>query len=1086
MDHEFAVPGKPAPRALSKRGSLPPSPSEADMRRIRLARQISTSHPKLLDIVGKHDGPVDSLRAREMRPRSNSLHLLADLKSNLKRNLSASNLAALSDSNLSITKALPSRSYDTPNSRGAAAKQYFDILVKRYFHQLTEGCGNEKCANKFCFSCKDRLKVPSDVLAVISIQLASNQRHFLCSPCNPKFTSSLPNKVFQPKNGKPKQFLQTLYSCSPFASFFTDSPAITKPEGLEITKPKPISTNRNEVQKRFGSSKIGGVNLNKISLSSKGDEQSKSTKNGTKFKSDQKTGAGVTFNRDSKPQLVKWTSGYDLTEPEYVNGDTKGSAHNLGQRSRYPHATVEDLLPLRTENPKLRSKSNHSRSLSSPVGKRRSKSSSGVTLSNEPPGNNLSPARLMSPSEALHETDSLREFERALSLELSFDSLGELSLTHLTLPMLQEAVNQYNECGEPSFLINTIRTVFTSPEALNASFKKDDSNPDSDVCLESVQDAYELLDSLEPSDLFTTNMTNALEILLTTLASSRVEPHQINQLLILLENPIIETQHELLKTFCHILSSLPDVTRSNLVNALSHYEVDHFQGLVQFFKLHLGTSLKPQQGMPDMLIDIAQILHIFYDASIEAVNSRNVTLATREDFYSEKLSRGMDYQSEYRKWSRRTRRKESEQGSSKEDGERSSMLQHPFLLDPASKVHVLHLDAVVQMREEYQRAILHQARVNQAMTYLSPNHTAAMKDSIKAAMCPFLVLEIRRDMLIPDTLQQIRLKHNDLKKPLKIKYVGGGEQGLDMGGLQKEFFQLIAESVFDPSYGMFTYSEESRNLLINGGSLESDDEFELVGTLLGLAIYNGVILNVQFPISIYKKLHGEPLDIMDLIDVMPSIGKGLQDMLEYEGDVEDTFCQTFQISYMSMGEMVTVDLIPNGAQTPVTNQNREEFVSLYKDHVLEKSVEKQFNAFARGFHMVCGGSALELFDAAETELLICGSPELDFHALERSATYEDGYSRRHHTIKAFWSIVHSLDNEEKKKLLHFITGSDRIPLKGLSSLPIVIQRNGPDSNRLPTAMTCFNRLLLSSYATPEKLRERVLVAIQYGKGFGLT
>ncbi len=83
--------------------------------------------------------------------------------------------------------------------------------------------------------------------------------------------------------------------------------------------------------------------------------------------------------------------------------------------------------------------------------------------------------------------------------------------------------------------------------------------------------------------------------------------------------------------------------------------------------------------------------------------------------------------------------------------------------------------------------------------------------------------------------------------------------------------------------------------ITTGGSLESDDEFELVGTLLGLAIYNGVILNVHFPMAIYKKLHGEPLDMVDLIDVMPSVGKGLQDMLDYEGDVEDTFCQTFQV-----------------------------------------------------------------------------------------------------------------------------------------------------------------------------------------------
>lgn len=44
----------------------------------------------------------------------------------------------------------------------------------------------------------------------------------------------------------------------------------------------------------------------------------------------------------------------------------------------------------------------------------------------------------------------------------------------------------------------------------------------------------------------------------------------------------------------------------------------------------------------------------------------------------------------------------------------------------------------------------------------------------------------------------LQLQEFDLKKPLKIKYVGGGEQGLDMGGLQKEFFHMIVEVIFDP------------------------------------------------------------------------------------------------------------------------------------------------------------------------------------------------------------------------------------------------------------------------------------------------
>jgi ubiquitin-protein ligase E3 A len=56
----------------------------------------------------------------------------------------------------------------------------------------------------------------------------------------------------------------------------------------------------------------------------------------------------------------------------------------------------------------------------------------------------------------------------------------------------------------------------------------------------------------------------------------------------------------------------------------------------------------------------------------------------------------------------------------------------------------------------------------------------------------------------------------------------------------------------------------------------------------------------------------------------------------------------------------------------------------------------------------------------------------------------------------------------------------------LAELNIVIQRNGGDSTRLPTALTCFSRLLLPEYADEQKLRERVMLAIEHGKGFGLA
>lgn len=39
----------------------------------------------------------------------------------------------------------------------------------------------------------------------------------------------------------------------------------------------------------------------------------------------------------------------------------------------------------------------------------------------------------------------------------------------------------------------------------------------------------------------------------------------------------------------------------------------------------------------------------------------------------------------------------------------------------------------------------------------------------------------------------------DLRKQLRVEFYG--EEGIDEGGLQKEFFQLLIEKLFDPMYG---------------------------------------------------------------------------------------------------------------------------------------------------------------------------------------------------------------------------------------------------------------------------------------------
>jgi hypothetical protein len=89
-------------------------------------------------------------------------------------------------------------------------------------------------------------------------------------------------------------------------------------------------------------------------------------------------------------------------------------------------------------------------------------------------------------------------------------------------------------------------------------------------------------------------------------------------------------------------------------------------------------------------------------------------------------------------------------------------------------------------------------------------------------------------------------------------------------------------------------------------------------------------------------------------------------------------------------------------------------------------------------------------------------------------------------VQWLWDIVRNeLSLDEKKKFLKFFTGSDRSPIGGLGTLRCILQRNGPDSSKLPTSHTCFNTLLLPEYASRAKLLNHLRVAITCCTGFGL-
>lgn len=281
--------------------------------------------------------------------------------------------------------------------------------------------------------------------------------------------------------------------------------------------------------------------------------------------------------------------------------------------------------------------------------------------------------------------------------------------------------------------------------------------------------------------------------------------------------------------------------------------------------------------------------------------------------------------------------------------------------------------------------------------------------------------------------------------------------------------------------------------------MQDSSDFRLVGISLGLALFNSILLDIQFPPVIYRKLHhaiqmakGDRADpykatLADVKEVFPAIGNSLGHLLDYVGDdVEDVFCLTYEVSFKGLFGEASAELVTGagGADKPVNSANRTDFVMRYVYYLINESFREAFRCFAEGVLFMVSGPFVAKLSADELETLVVGERELDFEALRATTRYET-YTPESPVILNLWTVLFELDVEMRKKLLSFVCGSDRAPIGGLGNLNLIIQRSGGDSDRLPTSHTCFNVLLLPEYKTRAKLRSLLLLAIQNSTGFGL-
>ncbi|KAG7395551.1 hypothetical protein PHYBOEH_003640 [Phytophthora boehmeriae] len=353
-------------------------------------------------------------------------------------------------------------------------------------------------------------------------------------------------------------------------------------------------------------------------------------------------------------------------------------------------------------------------------------------------------------------------------------------------------------------------------------------------------------------------------------------------------------------------------------------------------------------------------------------------------------------------------------------------------------------------------------------------------------------IPVRREHIFEDSYYALRMRNGtELRRKLHISFTG--EEGIDAGGVTREWYMILAREMFNPNYVLFTSAADSPTFQPNPLSYVNKDHlsyFEFVGKVLGKAVADGQLLDAHFTRSFYKHILQLPISYHDMEAIDPEYYRNLHSILD--NSISDLGLElTFSAEQSNFGKVEVVDLIPNGRNVNVTDENKMEYVKLVTHHRMATGIRQQIDSFLKGFHQLVPPELIAIFNENELELLISGMPEIDIDDLKANTEYAN-FKPTDAVIRWFWNVLYSFTHEERALFLQFVTGTSKVPLEGFKALEGMrgtqkfnIHKAFGNNSALPSAHTCFNQLDLPDYENEEKLKQCLLLAIREGsEGFG--
>jgi len=197
--------------------------------------------------------------------------------------------------------------------------------------------------------------------------------------------------------------------------------------------------------------------------------------------------------------------------------------------------------------------------------------------------------------------------------------------------------------------------------------------------------------------------------------------------------------------------------------------------------------------------------------------------------------------------------------------------------------------------------------------------------------------------------------------------------------------------MFNPDYSLFTLSSNGVSYYPNSKSYVNPEHlnyFKFIGRMIGKALFDGHLLDCYFSKPLYKMMIGDELCFEDQQDIDEDTYRGYQWTLKNDpSDYGLYFC--IDVDYF--GQNQSKELIENGQDVLVTNDNKLDYLEKLSYYKLYTNIKEQVDAFLKGFHELIPRNLVQIFNHRELELLLSGLPDFNLNDLRRNTDYAGGY-----------------------------------------------------------------------------------------------